>query len=74
MLILENGEKVMKDGLATKEPDSQLTSFTLSTEKKDKAKSIVKRCLLILDVHKVVNINPESEIKNSWGIDGMRFL
>ena len=37
MLILENGGKVMKDGLATKALSySSLTSFTLSIEKQEK--------------------------------------
>ena len=39
-----------------------LTSFTLSIEKQEKhnkEKSVVKHYLLILDVHKVVTINPE---------------
>ena len=48
-----------------------LTSFTLSIEKQNKAESAVKCCILILDGQKVVKINPESEIKHSWDIDGM---
>ena len=39
--------------------------------KQNKEESVVKRCLLILDVHKVAEINPKLEIKHSWGIDGM---
>ena len=38
-----------------------LTSFTLSTKKKEKhnkSKFVVKCCILILDGQKVVNINP----------------
>ena len=45
-----------------------LTSFTLSTEKqkkKNKAESVVKCCILILDGQKVVKINPELEINHS---------
>ena len=45
-----------------------LTNFTLSTEKqekKNKAESKVKCCILILDGQKVVKINPELEINNS---------
>ena len=37
----------------------------------NKIEFAIKHCLLILDVHKVVKINPESEINISWGIDGM---
>ena len=45
-----------------------LTSFTLSIEKhekKNKVESVVKCCILILDGQKVLNINPELEIKHS---------
>ena len=75
MLILENGGKVMKDGLATKSTKfPSLTSFTLSIEKQEKhnkAESVVKCCILILDGQKVVKINPELEINHSQDIDGM---
>ena len=75
MLILENGGKVMKDGLATKALSySSLTSFTLSIEKQEKqnkAEPAVKCCILILDGQKVVNINQELEINHSQDIDDM---
>ena len=72
MLILENGEKIMEDGLETKEPGFLVNQVYVIHKKQDKAESAIKHCLLILDVHKVVKINPESEIKHSWGIDDMR--
>ena len=45
-----------------------LTSFTLSTKNREnhnKAESIVKCCIPILDGQKVVKINPKLEINNS---------
>ena len=45
-----------------------LTSFTLSIEKQEKhnkAESIVKYCILILDGQKIVKINLELEINHS---------
>ena len=68
MLILENVEKVMKEGLATKGPSFLVWLALLSTEKLEKhnkAESAVKWCILILDGQKVVEINPESEINHS---------
>ena len=61
-------------GWKQRDPVSQLTSFTLSTEKMEKMNKeeyVVKCCILILDSQKVVKINPESEIKNSQDIEGM---
>ena len=55
---------------------SQLTSYTLSTEKQDNADKVeesikyYKVKLPILDGHKVVKINPELEIHISQDIDG----
>ena len=54
-----------------------LTRFTLSTEKqekKNKAESVVKCCILILDGQQLVNINPKLGINHSWDIDGMYWL
>ena len=69
MLILENGGKFMKEWVGNKSTQfPSLTRFTLSIEKQEKqnkAESVVKCCILILDGQKVVNINPELEINPS---------
>ena len=56
MLILENGEKLMEDGLETKAPSflvDQLLSYPQKKQEKqkkqNKAESTVKSCILILD-------------------------
>ena len=44
-----------------------LTNFTLSIEKQEKqnkANSVVKCCILIMDRQKVVKVNPELQINN----------
>ena len=75
MLILENGEKLMEDGLETKVVSflvDQLLSYPQKKqEKQNKAESIVKSCILILDGQKVVKVNLELEINHSQDIDGM---
>ena len=78
MLILENREKIMDDGLETKAPGflvDQLLSYPQKNrknrKKQNKAESAVKSCILILDGQKGVKINPELEINHSQDIDGM---
>ena len=67
----------MEDGLETKAPISQLTSFYLihrkagKAEKAEKAEFVVKSYILIMDGQKVVKINPKLEINLSQDIDGM---
>ena len=75
MIILENGEKLMEEGLETKVV-SFLVDYLLphpkkSRKKQNKVESDVKCCILILDGQKVAKINPELEINHSQDIDGM---
>ena len=58
MLILENGEKLMEDGLETKAQFPSWLAFILSIEKQEKAEkteSAVKSCILILDQPRIRN-------------------